>query len=57
MILAYQWLTLAAQANDSAAPALRDKLAAEMTGDQIGEAQSRLADWRPGSCVTEAKLK
>ena len=57
VVLAYQWLSLAAQANDSAAPAFRDTLAGEMTGGQIDEAERRVARWKPGSCVTEAELR
>ncbi len=57
VILAYQWLSLAAQANDSAAPTFREKLATEMTRDQIDEAVRRVGRWKPGICVSEAKLK
>ena len=57
VVLAYQWLSLATQANDSAAPAFRVTLAAEMTGEQIDEAERRVARWKPGICITEAKLR
>lgn len=56
VVLAYQWLSLASQANDSAAPAFREMLTAEMTGAQIAEGKRRVERWRPGACVTEAKL-
>ena len=57
VVLAYQWLSLAAQANDSDAPAFRETLAGEMTMEQIDEAERRVARWETGICVTEAHLR
>ena len=54
LVRAYQWLSLAAWANDGDAPGLRDKLADEMTGDQIVEAERLVARWKPGQCELNA---
>lgn len=57
VVLAYQWLSLATQAYDSVAAGFREKLAGEMTSEQIEEAERRTAGWKPGICMIEAKLK
>jgi len=45
--LAYMWFNLAAAQGDEKAANSRDSLAAEMTREQIAEAQKRSRDWKP----------
>ena len=43
--LAYFWLAIAAQLGDDTAPDTLKKVAAEMSGDQIKEAEASVKDW------------
>lgn len=45
LVLAYQWLGIAAQLGDDTAPDTLKKIAAEMSGDQIKEAESYVKEW------------
>lgn len=45
LILAYQWLGIAAQLGDDTAPDTMKKVAAEMSGDQVREAEGYVKDW------------
>ncbi len=45
LVLAYQWLGIAAQLGDDTAPDTMKKVAAEMSGDQIREAEGYVKDW------------
>ena len=53
-VLAYLWLSLAMQANDSAAAKFRNRLGDEMNGEEIVEAERRLRRWKPGRCAVGA---
>jgi TPR repeat protein len=54
VVLAYLWLSLAMQANDSAAAIFRARLGDEMNGEEIVEAERRLRRWKPGRCAVGA---
>lgn len=45
LVLAYQWLGIAAQLGDDTAPDTMKKVAAEMSGDQVREAEGYVKDW------------
>ena len=45
LVLAYQWLGIAAQLGDDTAPDTLKKVSAEMSGDQIKEAESYVKEW------------
>jgi hypothetical protein len=54
VVRAYLWLSLAIHANDSAAATFRDRLADEMNGEEIVEAERWVRRWKPGHCAVGA---
>ncbi len=54
VVLAHLWLSLAMQANDSAAAIFRARLGDEMNGEELVEAERRLRRWKPGRCAVGA---
>ena len=58
IIKSYVWLTLSLKGGDPRAAGARDRTERDMTADQIAEAESLLAKWKPNpaECEGEAKL-
>ncbi len=54
VVRAYLWLSLATFANHSAAANFLDRLADEMNGEEIVEAERRVRRWKPGHCAIGA---
>jgi hypothetical protein len=58
IIKSYLWRSLSLNGGDPRAASAREQTAQKMTADQIAEAESLLADWKPNpaECKREAKL-